>query len=210
MEEMKFENEIRPRIEQQNYNKKERIKVMLIKSPIKKKLLILLAGGVALGLARNPRSQRYIFKTIHYDLREVDKRYLMKIVNEFKEDRLIDYHENENGIVEIVLSEKGEKKVLEFDIDKIKITKPLRWDGRWRIVFFDIPEKRRSERNILREKLKELGFEELQKSVFIHPFPCLNEINFITEYFQLRNLVRYGEMINISNEEEYRLKFKLY
>lgn len=183
---------------------------MTIKSPIKKKLLILLAGGVALGLARNPRSQKYILKTIHSDLKNVDKRYLMKIVNEFRNDRLVDYRENTDGTVEIVLSEKGEKKVLEFDINKISIRKPFKWDGRWRVVFFDIPEKRRSERNVLREKLKERGFEELQKSVFVHPYPCLDEINFITEYFQLRNLVRYGEMINISNEEEYRLKFKLY
>jgi len=58
--------------------------------------------------------------------------------------------------------------------------------------------------------LKDIGFREIQKSVFVHPFPCLDEINFITEYFQLRNLVRYGEIVNISNEEELKLKFKLY
>jgi hypothetical protein len=182
----------------------------IIRSPIKKKILILLAGGVALGLARNPRSQKYMFKQIHRELKEVDRRYLMKIINEFKRDRLVDYREKGNGNVEIILSEKGRKKVLEFDIDKIKIIKPICWDKKWRVVFFDIPEKRRAERNVLREKLTELGFKELQKSVFVHPYPCLDEINFITEYFQLRNLVRYGEMINISNEEEFRLKFKLY
>lgn len=181
-----------------------------IKSPIKKKILILLAGGVALGLARNPKSQRYIFKTIHRDLKEFDRRYLIKIVHEFKNERLVDYCEKQDGNVEIILSEKGKKKVLEFDIDKIKIIKPIRWDGKWRVVFFDIPEKRRAERNILRNKLKELGFEELQKSIFLYPYPCLDEINFVTEYFQLRNLVRYGEMINISNEEEFKLKFELY
>jgi DNA-binding transcriptional regulator PaaX len=185
-------------------------KIEPIKSPIKKKILILLAGGVALGLARNPRSQRYIFKTIHRDLKRIDRGYLIRIVKEFKEERLLNYIEKKNGSVEIVLSEKGKRKVLEFNIDNIKINKPIRWDKKWRMVMFDIPEKRRVARNILREKLKEIGFREIQKSVFIHPYPCFDEINFITEYFQLRRFVRFGEMVSLSNEEELRLKFKLF
>lgn len=86
----------------------------------------------------------------------------------------------------------------------------MRWDKKWRVVFFDIPEKRRAERNVLRDKLKELEFREIQKSVFIHPYPCFDEIDFVVEYFQLRNLVRYGEMVNLSNEAELRLKFQLF
>lgn len=182
----------------------------MIKSPVKKKVLLLLAGGLALGLARNPRNQKYIFQTIKKDWKDIDRKYLYKIVNEFKQERLVDYKENKDGTVKIVLSEKGKKIVLNFNIDKIEIKRPLKWDKKWRLVMFDIPEKRRSERNILREKLREIGFKEIQKSVFVHPFPCLDEINFITEYFQLRSLVRYGEITNISNEEELKLKFKLY
>lgn len=181
-----------------------------MRSPMKKKILLVLAGGVSLGLTKNPRTQKYILRRIHRELKMVDKKYLMRVVREFKNERLIDYREKSAGITEIILSEKGKEMVLKFDIDRIKINKPLRWDKKWRVVFFDIPEKRRAERNVLREKLKELGFEELQKSVFLHPYPCLDEINFITEYYQFRNLVRYGEMINISNEEEFKLKFELY
>lgn len=171
---------------------------------------MILGGGLALGLARNPRSQEYVFNYLKKEWRNIDKKYLQKIVREFKEDRLLDYREDKEGRIEMILTEKGRQMILKFDIDRIKIKKPIKWDKKWRIVFFDIPEKRRSERNILRNKLKALGFGEIQKSVFIHPFPCLDEINFITEYFQLRNLVRYGEMVNLSNEEEFRLKFKLY
>ena len=191
-------------------DKKKKNKEKRIFSPTKKKVLLLFAGGLALGLARNPRSQKYVFEKLKKEWKEVDRKYLYRIVKEFQEDRLVDYSEKENGTVEMVLTEKGKRMVLKFDIDKIKIKKPIEWDGKWRMVFFDVPERRRAERNILRNKLKELGFGEIQKSVFIHPFPCLDEINFITEYFQLRNLVRYGEMTNISNEEELKLKFKLY
>jgi len=181
-----------------------------MRSPIKKKVLILLAGGVAMGLARNPRSQRYILKTIHKDLKEVDRRYLVRIIKEFKEKRLIDYREKGNGKTEITINEKGKRKVLEFDIDRIKIKKPVRWDGKWRLVMFDIPEKKRSERNVLRGKLKEIGFQEVQKSVFVHPYPCFDEIDFIVEYFKMRKFVRRGELSGISNEEGLKLKFKLF
>ena len=56
-------------------------------------------------------------------------------------------------------------------------------DGEWRIVIFDIPEKFKKAREALRMKLKELGFLELQKSVFIFPYECEDEINFIVEVF---------------------------
>ena len=171
---------------------------------------MLLAGGVAMGLARNPRSQRYILKATHRDLKEVDRRYLVRIIKEFKNDRLIDYREKSNGQTEIIISEKGKRKVLEFNIDKIRIKKPIKWDEKWRIVMFDVPEKKRSERNVLRNKLKEIGFQEIQKSVFVHPYPCFDEIDFIVEYFKIRRFVRRGELSSISNEEELKLKFKLF
>lgn len=171
---------------------------------------MLLAGGVAMGLARNPKSQRYILKATHRNLKEVDRRYLVRIIKEFKNDRLIDYREKKNGQTEIIISEKGKRKILEFNIDRIRIKKPIRWDGKWRIVMFDVPEKKRSERNVLRNKLKEIGFQEIQKSVFVHPYPCFNEIDFIVEYFKIRGFVRRGELSSLSNEEELKLKFRLF
>jgi hypothetical protein len=174
--------------------KLKRMKKDTITSPIKKKALLLLAGGFALGLARDSMSQKYIFKALKKDWKEINKKYLYKIVKEFREDRLINYIEKKNGNVEIVLSEKGKRKVLEFDIDNIKINKPIRWDKKWRMVMFDIPEKRRAERNILREKLKNIGFKEIQKSIFVNPYPCLDEINFIVSIFSCVNMCVTGKL----------------
>ncbi len=44
------------------------------------------------------------------------------------------------------------------------------WDGYWRIVIFDISEKNKAKRNILRNKLVELGFGKWQRSIYISPF----------------------------------------
>lgn len=72
-----------------------------------------------------------------------------------------------------------------FQIDSLKIDKPKKWDKRWRIVIFDISHLKNLQRNTFRGKLKELGFYPLQKSVWIHPFPCKDEIELLREFFGL-------------------------
>lgn len=41
------------------------------------------------------------------------------------------------------------------------------WDGRWRVVVFDIPEQKRIVRNLFRRNLKKWGFNQVQKSVWV-------------------------------------------
>ena len=43
------------------------------------------------------------------------------------------------------------------------------WDGRWRIVLFDVPIHRNAQRDRLRRDLREKGFGYLQNSVWISP-----------------------------------------
>ena len=82
-------------------------------------------------------------------------------------------------------------------------------DQKWRVLIFDIPEKLRRGRDTLRDKLKELGFYELQKSVFVFPHDCQNEIEFIIEFFNLRKYVRLGVLETIDNELHLQRIFKL-
>lgn len=57
------------------------------------------------------------------------------------------------------------------------------WDRKWRIVFFDIPESNRGARDQIRRLLKELGFRQLQLSVWVHPLPCLDYFNEIQQAY---------------------------
>lgn len=50
-------------------------------------------------------------------------------------------------------------------------TGKMKWDGRWRILIFDIPEKERFKRSALRQKMYELGLKQLQRSVWVTPYP---------------------------------------
>lgn len=184
-------------------------KVRRMISPTKQKILLLLGAGVALGFSRTPRQYFRVLKTATRYWRSIDEKYLRKVVGEFYCDRLVRKIERKDGTVEIVLSEKGKKKILEFKINEIRIKKPVKWDGKWRIAMFDVPEKLKYQRDVLREKLKDLKFYELQKSVFVHPYPCLDEINFVTEFYDMRRYVRCGEMANLTNEAQLKLYFKL-
>ena len=172
-------------------------------------MLLLLQAGLALGLSPSPRTHLYIFKQLAKEWKEIDRQYLYRIVREFYNERFIDWQEKEDGAVKIILTEAGKKKALEYNIDKISIKIPSQWDGKWRIVFFDIPEKIRQARDALRSKLKELEFYEMQKSVFVFPFECRDEIDFIVEFFQIRPFVHYAEMTNSTNEAQLKIHFDL-
>src|SRR5439155_10688504 len=50
-----------------------------------------------------------------------------------------------------------------------------RWDGRWRLVLFDLPNAQSTLRNRLRMQLRRLGFGWLQNSVWISPDPLDTE-----------------------------------
>ena len=175
----------------------------------KEKILMLIFSGVALGLARTPRGYFKILKHIPAQLEEINRRRLYRVVREFYNDRLIDYKEDKDGSVKIVLTKEGQKKALKFKLDEMEIKKPPKWDGEWRIVIFDIPEKFKKAREALRMKLKELGFLELQKSVFIFPYECEDEINFIVEVFLIRPFVRFVQAKSFTNEEQLRIKFDI-
>jgi DNA-binding transcriptional regulator PaaX len=76
-------------------------------------------------------------------------------------------------------------------LDKIRLKRPRKWDGYWRLVLFDIPEKHKMGREALRSKLNQLGFFPLQKSCFIYPFDCKSEITFISEIFEVAPYVNF-------------------
>lgn len=117
-----------------------------------------------------------------------------------KRRKLILVKDNLNGTQTVELSEKSKKIFLKYNLDEISIKPMKKWDGRWRFVMFDIPDKSRKASNALREKLKELGFYQLQKSIWIHNCPIKDEIEFICSVFNIREYVKMGEIINFDDE----------
>jgi hypothetical protein len=188
----------------------ERKKKRGIRSPIKQKVLLLLLSGAALSLTKSYKKQRRIIYGIPKAWKLIDQQYLYRIIDEFNHDRLIDWQENKDGTISVILTEKGNLTAKQFNPDNFQIDRPQTWDKKWRIVIYDIPHNKKAARDALRLKLRELGFKEWQKSVFIHPYPCRDQINFIIEFFDVRPYVRYAELVNPTNEAELKLYFKLF
>jgi len=135
-------------------------------------------------------------------------RFLTDLKNLQKRD-LIDYQDLGNGNVKIIITARGKQKVLLNNIDEIKLKKQKRWDGKWRLIIFDIPHSRKGARDAFRKILKNLGFYPLQKSVFITPYPCENEIDFIASIFDIRQNVLLLYVNNFEGEEKLKYHFKI-
>ena len=86
-----------------------------------------------------------------------------------------------------------------------------KWDGKWRLAVFDIPETRRTERNILRSILKRKGFYKLQNSVFISPFADLEDLNLLRHEFGIEKYVNFflAKSASVDNDKQLREHFEL-
>src|SRR3989344_9236435 len=73
-----------------------------------------------------------------------------------------------------------------------------KWDGKWRIIFFDIPEKKRRYRDELRSMLKTIGFKEFQKSIWIYPYKVPK---FLKEILFDESIKHYTRLITTDNIE---------
>ena len=176
---------------------------------VNKKVLLLLSGGLALSLTRRPDAYFRIVKNITKEWKKINERSLRESIRKLYQSKIINYRENSDGTVELILTEVGKKRSLVYDLDKLKINKPPKWDGLWRMVIFDIPEDKKSARMALASKLKELEFYPIQKSVFIHPYECKDEIDFIVELFDIVPCVRFLRVKDIDVELDLKNKFKL-
>lgn len=177
--------------------------------PIGKKVILLLETGLVLSLTHRPDVYFRIIKKAAKEWQKINQRSLRESIRKLYESKIIDCKESNDGTVKLVLTEEGRKRILNFNLDKIEIKKPAKWDGLWRLVIFDVPEDERKGRMALAAKLKEIGFYPLQKSVFIHPYECKDEIDFIVEIFKLTPYVRFLRVRDIDTELDLRDKFRL-
>lgn len=184
-------------------------KAKRIYSPAKMKILLLLQAGVALSFAGTVGKQFKILGELESEWKGIDRQYLYRIVREFYVDRLVSMTDNGDGTTTTILTEKGKKRAVTFNFSGMRVKAPEVWDGLWHIVIFDIPEKYKTARLSLRDKLLSLGFFQCQKSVYIHPFSCEDEVDFISNFFEIGRYVRYGVMKYITNEAELLLRFNL-
>lgn len=167
---------------------------------IQRKILLLLIGGITLGLSGSPRRYFKVLNAITKEWENINKDSLKRAIERLYESKLVAEKRNLDGTVTLVLTDNGKQKALIYNLEKIKIKSPKIWDKKWRIVLFDIPNDRNRIRDILRRHFKNLGFYEFQKSVFVHPYSCKDEIDYLIEFYDIRTFVRFIVADSIDNE----------
>lgn len=170
----------------------------LSKNSIERAILIALLGGA---LLISPMGGKVVVALAQYYFKkwwekggpyippENDPEKVRDSLYKLKRNAYINWQFDEKrNLLKLELTPKGKealKRVKLGGLEDISIPHPKDWDGQWRFLFFDIPEKRRGARDILRAKLKSLGFFRFQKSVWIFPFEYEKEIDVICEYLDL-------------------------
>lgn len=117
--------------------------------------------------------------------------------------------EHNAGKTFLRLTEKGERFAALMQDGALTPKKPRRWDGKWRLLIFDIPERRRRARGQVRKTLVKLGFVRLQDSVWAFPYDCEDYIAILKADLRIGKDVLYIIADQIENDTVLRSHFKL-
>lgn len=172
------------------------------------KVLAILANGFVLNLNKDRKRRFQLHQECDRLWHTIDRKQLYYILRRLRLNGFVKTIKRANNAEKLYLSGEGKKYWLRYQLQNLKLKKQKRWDKKWRIVLFDIPEPQKKIRDALRRRLKNLGFLEFQKSVFIYPFPCKDEINFVINFFNIEDNVFCLEA-PISPDYNFRRRFNL-
>ena len=120
------------------------------------------------------------------------------------------YTKSSSGQYVITLTKLGRQVALRAEMRNFKFNTQPAWDGKWRLVMFDIRKKYSATRDTLRRKLLEIGMYPVQESIFAYPYPCTEEVMMWVELFGLGDQVEVATAdFSPALNEKFKLIFKL-
>lgn len=140
--------------------------------------------------------------------KQFSESYLKRTLRRMQNEKLVKIVERDGEQV-VELTTHGKRRIIKYSLDNLSIEKPGVWDGRWRLVLYDVPHRRRQLRDIFRQSLKSLGFYQLQESVWLYPHPCEQQITFLREFYGVGGEVLYVVATKLEDDAPYRTYFGL-
>lgn len=171
-------------------------------------LLLHLYDCVDYGCSYRLKKGLWISEYFDHWKKELNAKEIKSGILNLNRQKLIIKKTGKDGSVVISLTEKGKLRAISTSFKKF-YSKKEKWDGKWRMIAFDIPNTHKKGRNALRYRFKLGGFYELQESLFLYPYDCKKELTALVELFKLQKYVRYGLLDFIDNEEEIKKKMGL-
>jgi len=133
--------------------------------------------------------------------------YIDSVIKRLNDKGLITFEEVKGNKV-ARLTEKGKMTYAGYLYKKQALEKKV-WDKKWRIVMFDIKEKKRSVRDKVRTELENIGFVKLQNSVWVYPYPCESVVAMLKADAHIGKDVLYIKAERIENDKWLRQQFGL-
>ena len=145
-----------------------------------------------------------IFKSIN----KKKQYYLKNAITKLKAQGLVRITKNDGKYI-VTLTDRGCTRANLYKTGHKGIEKPRHWDGKWRVVIFDIWEKRKTMRELFRKQLYALGFVRVQDSVWVHPYPCDEIVALLKTDAMLGKAVLYMTVESMENDRWLRDRFFL-
>ncbi len=141
---------------------------------------------------------------------QVEEEKVKRSLQKLEKNQIIDLIE-EGDRVYVYIKDYKNTRILKYSIKALFDfkKKKKKWNGKWFLVFFDVPEIQRNKRDYLRRFLKELGFYPYQKSVYLFPYECEEEINLIKKITEGGKYMKYIIADKIEDEEVIKNFFEL-
>jgi len=138
------------------------------------------------------------------------ERKVLRSLKNLEKKQIISLEEKDDKVF-VYLKDKNHPKIVEYSIKKLLDFKKKnkKWDGRWFMVFFDVPEIQRNKRDYLRSFLRRLGFYPYQKSVYIFPYECEKEVALIKKIVEGAKYMKYIIAERIEEEDKIKRYFNL-
>jgi len=135
--------------------------------------------------------------------------YINTVVQRCIDRGLLEKKEQKGVGTVVRLTAKGKNLLAQYELGSRVIQKPKKWDKKYRIIIFDIKEKRRTTRDALRIWLTRLGFIRLQQSVWVHPYECQEIITLLKAHFHIGKEILYITADSIENDRWLKESFDL-
>ena len=171
------------------------------------KLLKMVALGVLLigiGAAPSPRAIAHMFRELRMRDTPKNRKWIRRKLYALHEQRYVEISSDVYS-----LSEIGHRIVEENKLWEISIPVPKKWDGLWHIAVFDIPKERSAVRIAFVRHLQNLGLIYYQRSVWLHAYPCEEEVREIALFHDILPFVSFIKAVHLDGSRAFRKHFKL-
>ena len=171
------------------------------------KVLKMIALGVliiGIGAAPSPHAIGRLLRGLTLGDTRENRRYVGRKLKELKKRGLL-----EKQGVRYAVSDKGKRLLSREQVWGLRIPTPRRWDERWHLIMFDIPQSESGTRKELNRILLGMGLVQYQQSVLVYPYPIKETLVEVCRFYKITRYVSFVAATELDGTDELKRHFKL-